>query len=111
MLSSGRNKKARGMNLSLPAAPAGSWTVGVAACGDVWALPRLGGALACLWVSVVAMGGEAACSLLLYHPGFGGAAFHPSLHPVPVQLGSPLEASSSPAPLQQVRVLWIHRYR
>jgi len=50
------------VNLSLPAAPAGSGSVGAAACGDIWTLLRPGGASAFCLVGAVVMAGDACMS-------------------------------------------------
>lgn len=94
------------MNLSLPAAPAGSGSVGAAVCGDVWALPRLGGALACPWVRV--LGGDACLFPASSAPStwaLGGLPFTHLCILSQGSWGSALEASSSLAPAQQVGML------
>ena len=63
LLGGGSKKRARRANLSLPAAPAGSGSVGAAACGEEWTLRWPGGASARRLVGAVITGGDACAAL------------------------------------------------
>lgn len=93
------------MNLSLPAAPAGSGSVGGSACGDIRALPSwevLWPVTGSVWLSWME---RLPVPCLFTTRALGGLPFtHLCILPQ-CSWGSPLEANSSLAPLQQVGML------